>query len=338
MHNIDPSGDVLIILKTPSGPFVPWGEETESSPKSEPAHTNTKPKVLKARVSSAVLRHASRVFAKEFDPSGPWKEPPVQPDGLVHKELEGFYPSALVHVLNIIHFRNNLVPTTLPVEEIAKVAVIVDYLQCHHAVTFAVRSWIQGYKKSSPDTFSRTDFLWLFVSSVFNNAQIFEPIASRAVKFGMEPFETHGLPVPERVVGEEIHMQRECSQEALIFVEAILDGHRNQALGNLMTGLYKFHDFVLSDENCTEECNAWQLGALLTCMACIRMYPKPTTPFSGVSIHTAGLMLDSLSKMISEDSSDAMDHCTEYYTTCGKTRHFRYMTQTFKRDIAVKLR
>lgn len=191
---------MLIILSPPTEPFAPGGNETQTSTKSEE---------FRARVSSAVLRHDSPILAKEFDPSGPWKQPHVQPDGLIHKELEDFDPSALVHVLNIIHLRINLVPPTLPLVEIAKVAVIVDYFQCHDAIAFAAQSWTQGYKEFSPGTFTRTDLLWLFVSAVFGNAQICYPIGDRAVRFGMGPFETHGLPVPEKVVGEDTHTQIE---------------------------------------------------------------------------------------------------------------------------------
>lgn len=154
---------------------------------------------FKARVSSAVLRHASPVLYKEFDPDGPWAQPPVQSDGLIHKRYQDFDPDAFRHVLNIVHFRGSLLPKTLPQEDLAKVAVIVDYLQCHEATTFVTQSWVQDYKQGG-DVFDRSATLWLFIFCIFNREEMFQFNANKAVRHNSTPLDTLGLAFPSRIV------------------------------------------------------------------------------------------------------------------------------------------
>ncbi|OAR04291.1 hypothetical protein LLEC1_05717 [Akanthomyces lecanii] len=181
VENIDPSGDLLIILDPPKELFA-WRDRC----------LTTKPEQFKARVSSAVLRSASRVLYMDLDPSGPWKQSTVQSDGLRHKHLAGFHPDAMRHVLNIMHFRNSLIPETLDPEDLAKIAVIVDYLECHEATALAARTWTQDYEKGNPKDFSPVTGMWLFSSIVFSNDRIFRSCAIVAIT----------LAFPARIVGK----------------------------------------------------------------------------------------------------------------------------------------
>lgn len=193
IEDIAPSGDLLIILKPSTKPFAPWGEQKRAT---------TTPSQFKARVLLNVMRMTSPVLFLDLDPSGPWKKPEVQSDGLYHKHMEGFDPDALKHVLNVLHFRNNEVLQSPPVEALAKIAVIVDYLQCHEATAFVAQAWTRSYEESSTKGFTRPIALWLFVSIVFRNDRIFKQTAARAVIHCTAPFNTLGLPFPEKIVGK----------------------------------------------------------------------------------------------------------------------------------------
>lgn len=190
---IDPSGDLPLIATSSTEPFAPWSDlEVQGQAPLEPQE-------LRARVSSTTLRLASYVFQKELDPSGLWIKPQTKSDRLRHKHIVGFDPRALEHVLNVLHFRNSRVPKSLPVEDLAKIAVIVDYLGCHDAFAFAAQSWLYE-ARSAKHKFSRTLMLWLFVSSVFGCQYVFLETARVAIKYAPGPFQTIGLPFEEYVV------------------------------------------------------------------------------------------------------------------------------------------
>ncbi|KAM3497777.1 hypothetical protein MY10362_008880, partial [Beauveria mimosiformis] len=153
-------------------------------------------------VSSHVLRLASEVFRKDLDPNGPWRQPEIQSDGLREKYLESFNPEALKHVLNVIHVRNDQVPDKLETEELAEVAVIVDYFQCHEAMRFAVKSWIG--KKQIEEVVNdakpgRPLVLWLLIASVFGIDAIIKAAAKIIIEHNEGPFESMGLPIAENI-------------------------------------------------------------------------------------------------------------------------------------------
>ncbi|ATY59837.1 hypothetical protein A9K55_006924 [Cordyceps militaris] len=237
------SGDLLIVLTPPTEPFAPWQDKEESETKTDPGaakqaaeeteetgekssaeDTKAIPPEYTFLVSSHILRHASRLFEKDLDPDGPWKQPEVQPDGLRHKHLEGFDPQALSHVLNLIHFRTTQVPDNLEMEMLAKVAVIVDYFQCHEAMRFAVQSWI---KEPNTNTvineleFGRPLMLWLLIASVFKVQPILKRAITILVEEGTGPFDDLGLPISQDVI-------------------SVIDTSREAIITQLLNGIYQF--------------------------------------------------------------------------------------------------
>lgn len=330
VENIDPSGDLLILLEPPNEPFAPWGEAKHITMKSEQ---------FRARVSSAVLRHASRVLCKEFDPSGPWKQPLVQSDGLRHKHFEDFDPDALKHVLNIIHFRNSLVPNFLPEEDLAKIAVIVDYLECHEATTFVAQTWTQGYEEPSAKCFTRPTALWLFVSVVFKNDRIFQSTAAMAVTHGVAPFNPLGLAFPARIVSKWLYMRLErVGRSADCMFAALLDKRREDRIGLLLKSLHSMEQKLITAKSCTQECNAWHLGALLICMTRAKLHPRPVAPFDGISIDGISLMLTGLREMtMNSILSECHKRLQWDKRKCDKARQIQDMMDVCSKGFALEL-
>ncbi|KAM3478110.1 hypothetical protein MY8738_006095 [Beauveria namnaoensis] len=153
-------------------------------------------------VSSHILRLTSPIFRRDLDPNGPWRQPEIQPDGLQHKYLESFNPEAFKHVLNVIHFRNNQVPHKLKLEELAEVAVIVDYLQCHESMRFAVKAWI-GKKRINEVVNGakpgRPLVLWLVIASVFGIDAIRNAAAKTIIEHNEGLFDSMDLPIAEDI-------------------------------------------------------------------------------------------------------------------------------------------
>ncbi|KAM3511439.1 hypothetical protein MY11210_004931, partial [Beauveria gryllotalpidicola] len=255
---IDESGDLLIILRPRTEPLA-WQdgdtgtepqtpqEQVSRSTKKPAEHVNDKDEdnvndkdgdnvkiqpEHKFLVSSHILRRASRVFRKDLDPNGPWKQPEIQPDGLRHKNLDGFDPKALVHVLNLIHFRNDRVPDKLEMEELAKVAVIVDYFQCHEAMRFAVKSWIgedrikEVVHEAKP---GRPLILWLLIASVFGINDIINAAAKIIIENNGGPFDSMELPISGNITSR-------------------MNKARESVIGGLLENIYKFKDDLSIDK------------------------------------------------------------------------------------------
>ncbi|KAI0452024.1 hypothetical protein F5B21DRAFT_527310 [Xylaria acuta] len=144
----------------PPGP----GENTATSgAQKEPS---TAPPEIHLQVSSAHLTLASRYFKKAF--GGPFKESQPGIDGLRHVDASDWDREALLIVLRIIHGRNRQVPKSLDLEMLAKVAVIVDYYECHEVVDAFVEIWHQRIKGSlCLGSLDRNLILLLHVSWVF---------------------------------------------------------------------------------------------------------------------------------------------------------------------------
>lgn len=159
------------------------------------------PEPFKALVSSHALRLASPVLAGMFE--GSWKESEVQSDGLRHTAVSEFDPLAMHYVLNVFHHKVRAVPKTLTLEELAQVAIIVDYWQCHEAVALFSDLWIDALKDSIPERqFNRDVVLWLFVSVTFKRDKIKDDMLQLALTHGTQPFDNLGLPILPNLVGE----------------------------------------------------------------------------------------------------------------------------------------
>ena len=196
-ETIDQAGDVIVVHNPSTEPFAPWPEvRGETIAKTE----RHEPEQFKALVSSNVLRLVSPVFQIMLD--GQWAESQVQADGSRHLSLTGFDSMALKHLLNVFHHKTRLIPEVLDVEMLAKMAVIIDYLQCHDAVALVAETWSKSYKGLPKEQFSRELVLWLFVSTVFKLPHIFDSAAVMAVQHCKAPFNTLGLPIAQNVVRE----------------------------------------------------------------------------------------------------------------------------------------
>lgn len=209
LNIMDENGDLVLFLPAPTEPFVPYakyGASVRPAPDREQEadnlEENEEPALYRFLVSSTILRRASCVFDKDLDPDGPWSQLQVQADGFRHKYLEGSDPCALNHVLNIIHFQSSKVPRELDVEELAKVAVVVDYFQCHEAVAFISRLWIHDNTKLLERTIGRSLLLWLTVAKVFSRDHILDQIRPIIMRYSVGALGTYDLPIGD-VLGQQ---------------------------------------------------------------------------------------------------------------------------------------
>ncbi|KAK1971930.1 hypothetical protein LY78DRAFT_11921 [Colletotrichum sublineola] len=221
-------------------PSIGFGSVEGSQP-AQDAQSDEESEV-KFLLSSRHLILASRYFNAKLN--GTWKEATRHAiDRRYHLEASDWDSDALLILMNIIHGRTRSVPRRVDCEMLAKIAVLVDYYDCHEVVEVFASMWIDALKDQLPSECSRDLVLWLLIAHVFQH-DIFAKVTKTAVLAGRGPMPTMDLPIPP-IVADLIDWRR---QDAIGF---ILDS-LNALQASLRSGL----------EGCSHECSCMNLGAL----------------------------------------------------------------------------
>jgi hypothetical protein len=271
LHNIDPEGDTLLILKEPVRELKAWEQEPEpgawkglykqsnddvalkkgekksrknvdtteihhdlfitaqtnsavqgssnernntnnvdtasllplSDPHKEEANSpidEVEPEI-RYRVASGQLKLTSKYFRNMF--KGKYQETSLDAnDGLHHIEAVGWDPEALLTILNIIHARAHLVPRAVELTMLAKLAQIVDYYEIRDAVSRDSESWIHKLEKTTLlKYYCQESVMWICISWVFGEAEIFKTMTALALNHSRGPIQTLDLPIPPHIIG-----------------------------------------------------------------------------------------------------------------------------------------
>lgn len=199
-HEIDPKGDTLLILRNANAPIAvhAWDEsmklwrEAKSAPAGIPE--------VRMRLSSKHLTLASRYFQKMTESN--WKETTPEDGYAFTATAEEWDEQALLILMNIIHGRTAKVPWTIDLDMFAKMAILVDYYECHEAVEFFVRTWKSEIGSGVPMLFSSRDrLLRLFVSWVFPAPEDFRGLTKSIISTNIGPFNPLGVPIPQNIIG-----------------------------------------------------------------------------------------------------------------------------------------
>ncbi|WQF76291.1 hypothetical protein CDEST_01305 [Colletotrichum destructivum] len=236
-----------------------------AEPEEEPAESG-KETEIKYLVSSRHLTLASTKFEAEF--KGPWMEGSV-------KNIDGYYPinasdwdpDALLILMRVFHGQTRSVPRQVGLEMLAKIAVLVDYYDSPEVVEVFASIWIGALKNKLPTQYGRDMVLWLLISHVFQQDDVFSLMTKIAVIQSTEPVPTLELPIPS-IVTDLIDWQR---QEAVDFIfktlQTLLEAFRKGSSG------------------CSFECSSMLLGALTKEMDRHKLLnPVPKEPYTGYSI------------------------------------------------------
>lgn len=227
IHELDPRGDVMLELDSseyatsedqdelelaPSDapneePDAPLnGPHDDGTSPSVPDKGKTKPisewlpQKVYFRVSSRHLILASAQFERRLKEC--WSEGhTLCSEGYVEMPVTDCDPEALLILLNIIHGHTRRVPRSIDVESLTKIAVLVDYYECHEAVEIFSDMWIDRLKGEVPTTYSSELIKWLCISWVFRKDEIFRSVTQVAQCQSKGRIEQHGLPISKRVIG-----------------------------------------------------------------------------------------------------------------------------------------
>ncbi|KAK2051181.1 hypothetical protein LY76DRAFT_599538 [Colletotrichum caudatum] len=242
-------------------------------PEEEPAESEELE--IKYLVSSRHLTLASTKFEAEL--KGPWIEGSVKnTDGYYPINASDWDPNALLILMRIFHGQTRSVPRHIGLEMLAKVAVLVDYYDSPEVVEVFANIWIGALKNKLPTQYGRDMVLWLLISHVFQQDDVFSQMTKIAVIQSTEPVPTLELPIPS-IVTDLIDWQR---QEAVVFIfktlQTLLEAFRKGSSG------------------CSFECSSMLLGALTKEMDRHKLLnPVPKEPYKGYSILDTEKMVNS---------------------------------------------
>lgn len=249
LYVFDPDGDVELILRNANAPFMVWSDE----PVVPPRRTNEKPPTTafedidpakrKSRFKATECVHGPEEPPEEA-PEEPPEEAPEKPppdirmrvsskhltlasgyfktafsvyresvEGVVY--AEDWDVRALEIVMNIVHGRIFSVPRSIDLEMLAKIGVLVDYYDCHEVVAHFCETWIGNLKPHVPTVYGRDLVLWLSVSWVFFQADLFKATTRVALRESCGPLNTPDLPIPQLVAGRMREESREPKKSPL---------------------------------------------------------------------------------------------------------------------------
>jgi len=207
LYEVDPDADTLLIVPPSSQKFAPWDVATppQHSRVSAVHSTAAAPPAsrpgLRIKVSSKHLALSSKIFRNKLQYGA--SKAARQPDGRLHLQLaEGFDPKAVSIVLNTVHGRGSKVPKSIDLETLAQIALFVDRFQLFDAVEVYGDRWISKLEGNLPDAYNRDLILWIYISHVFRNAEVFKAVSRTAVAGSDGPIKTLGLPIRERIISK----------------------------------------------------------------------------------------------------------------------------------------
>ncbi|KAK5993799.1 hypothetical protein PT974_07236 [Cladobotryum mycophilum] len=278
VHEVDPGGDTLLILRYADAPFavrssaILWPDRlpnylSQQMRLNEQHLGGTGPGLfltmaqirenkqeIRMRLSSKHLTLASAYFKKMM--TNNWRETNPEDDYSDYSFVvaaEEWDQKALLILMNIIHGQTTKVPRIISLEMLAKMSVLVDYYKCHEVAEFFAKTWISNLTEPVPTSYGRNLLLRLCVSWVFSEAEIFRLLTKTVVHQSRGPIHSLDLPIPTNVI-DTLEMRRQNLVSGVICSLHILKSQ-----------------FYKDKGDCSFECSSILLGALIKGMnaACI---------------------------------------------------------------------
>ncbi|PON24630.1 hypothetical protein TGAM01_v206560 [Trichoderma gamsii] len=305
MHVLDPEGDTLLTLASPNPPFVtsyslwrialPQYNTWETRNKErllwtapdESVKIFTTDLTIKMQLSSKHLKLASDYF-RTMMAGNNWKESTPKDGFSFSVTANGWNEEALLTVMRILHGRTKVIPRTISLEKLAKIAVVIDYYNLHEAIDFSAKEWIYNLKEPPPTSFGRTLLLRFLVSWVFSEVYTFRQLSKIIIQESRGPVNAQSLPIPKAIIDA-------------------LDQKRQELVSGVISGLESLQGKLREiPGECVFDCSAMTLGALMIDMKTMGLDPLPKSPFHGYSFMT----LKECVENIQEPSYNHINHKT----------------------------
>ena len=226
IHKIDPQADTVLVLKNPNASFASWGSnnleenatmsiehpvggDADAQARDQTASITTSlceasladgcvpGEEVHYHVSSRHLTLASPTFAGMLSGEN-WKEGiRDEVDDRYYLTASDWDAEALLVIFSVLHHRNRLVPRTVSLELLAKLAVLIDYYGCAEALESFTERWVEQLRRASPvpALVCRDLMLWMCVAWVLRLPGEFAQTTTVAIRRDGEELPTLGLPI-----------------------------------------------------------------------------------------------------------------------------------------------
>ncbi|KAJ3532291.1 hypothetical protein NM208_g8507 [Fusarium decemcellulare] len=223
-------------------------------------------------VSGKHMALASPYFQKMF--AGPYVEGKADDRGLRQVRASDWDPEAFTLLLDIIHGYHRDVPKAVSLELLAKLAIIVDYYQCHESIDVYVDIWLGHLKKNPPTAYGQDCMLWILISQVLSRADMFESMTGLALEYSTKLIEAKDLPLPAGLL-------------------SIINKERQVIIAPVFTEIYGNLDALMGGSVCFYECSCMLLGSLTKVLSKRGILnPRITRPYNGFSVADVKRMVD----------------------------------------------
>jgi hypothetical protein len=155
--------------------------------------------------------------------------------------------------MDIIHGHTRKVPDALSLETLAKIAVLVDFYECLEVVEMWSKIWVDKLRSTVPRDYSKDLMLWVCISWVFQQVEIFQKVTKVAMMHSTGSLRTMGLPIPERIVRKSLQdllarinlslalQVLSISGDRIILIMSLLNSMTSLMVFVRLTGCVVFH-------------------------------------------------------------------------------------------------
>ncbi|SPJ75451.1 uncharacterized protein FTOL_05182 [Fusarium torulosum] len=271
---IDPEGDVLIILPVKRSATEPEPPESSKSP-------IEKHFICSKKHLTFASPRAAKIFSSSF------KEATKEEDGFHHWKFDAtFDDKAFDLVLKIIHGKTRDVPQRLNLDLSVAVASVVDDLQCYDALNYYGHGLLLGFPglfgPSIPNEINKTLVQYVFISFVFEHERLFKDSTKAAIRFSDGAVPTFELPIRADIPSKTFS----GSQGLKLMREGHIEKSRLAISRNLTNALKGLEDRLIKGQlGCSHGCTSMLLGALIQGMKAVGLYPARAFPqFSSLTL------------------------------------------------------
>jgi hypothetical protein len=162
-------------------------------------------------VSSRHLMEASGHFRRMMS-GGKWKEGIREENGFFYTKTKEWDNEAFLILMNVFHLRNSRVPSSVSLEMMAKIAILVDFYECWEAIDIYKTIWVQNLKSSQlvPVTYGRDLVMWICVTQVFGLHVEFKQATKVAMMQSKDTIQALELPIYPKIVGTYYIVIKSC--------------------------------------------------------------------------------------------------------------------------------
>lgn len=248
---------------------------------------------IRMLVSGKHLMLASSYFEKMF--SGPFAEGNADDSGIRRVTASDWDPEAFNIMLTIIHGYYRDVPKSISLEMLAKLAMIVDYYECHETIELYANIWLEGLKPEVPKVYGRDCILYMLVSWVFSKTELFEKMTRLALRNSGKLIESENIPIPCNLLGM---FGRQPQHTASLTPDVgQIDIARLDYLDKMFSATYDLLDRLQEEPECSYECSSMLLGVLTKELKKHGILsPRCAQPFYGLSIEGSKDMIASFTE------------------------------------------